>query len=91
MAEKKTLFESKQTMSRKELAGFLRTMADRIEKNTLVLKQENQRATETILPEQVVLETELREKTKKSGKKYKLELEIEWVPGTEIGSGVRLA
>ena len=87
MSGGKIMYKSEQQMSRSELAAFLRDIADRIEKENLVLKSNGQEATVEI-PEQVELEVEYQSKQKAAGTRYQLELEVEWGSGT--GGGVQL-
>ncbi len=84
MAGKEVLFKSEEPKSRKEVADFLRLLAERVEKGEVVLK----RGTESVtvpLPEHVILELKVEEKIKPSKTKRSLEIEIEWGEGEGEG------
>ena len=85
MAEKKVLFESEEPKGRKEVADFLRALADRIEAGKVVLRKGAEEIT-LPLPEQVILELKAEEKIKPSKTKRSFEIEIEWGEGEGSGS-----
>jgi amphi-Trp domain-containing protein len=76
---KDTLFKSDARMSRKEAADYLRTLADRVEENKVVLK-DGQSETSVELPEELELEVDYSTKQKKGNTRYQLELELKWGP-----------
>jgi amphi-Trp domain-containing protein len=84
---KNIVYKSDEYMSRSELASFLRTLADRVESGTVVLKSGEQE-TKVEVGERVELEVEYETKQKPKGERYQLELEIEWGAGS---GGVGLA
>jgi amphi-Trp domain-containing protein len=87
MAEKNVHYKSEEMMTRKQLASFLRDLADRLESNSLRLAQDDSEV-DVDLPERVGVEVKYQTKPKDGETEHQLELEIEWGPGSE---GVRLA
>lgn len=83
---KDILFKSDARMSRKEAADYLRTLADRVEENKVVLK-DRQNETSVELPEKIELQVDYTSKQKKGNTRHKLELEMKWGP-TEGGLGL---
>ena len=84
MAEKKVLFKSEEPKSLKEVADFLKELANRLENGQITLR----RGTEEVslnLPPNVILELKAEEKIKPSKTKYSLEIEIEWAAREESG------
>ena len=87
MSEKTVHHKSEDMMTRKQLADFLRDMADRIESNGLRFAQDGGEV-RLDLAEQLEVEVKYQTKPKDGGTEYQLELEIEWGPQSE---GVKLA
>ena len=85
---KTVIYSSEEQMSRKDLAGFLRSLADRVETGRVVLTS-GSTETPVNVPEQLELEVQYEEKQKSGGTRHQLELEVEWGPGT--GGSVGLA
>lgn len=84
------LFKSEEPADRVKAAGFLRTLADKVEAGEVLLKQgEAEVALE--IPETLVLEVKA-EREEKAGKptKHSLEVEIEWSEGASRSGGVEL-
>lgn len=82
---KNVIMESEERRSLADVATFLRDLAEKIESNTLTLKQGGEEI-QVPLTDPVTLEVELQEKRKKGSTKRQLEIEIEWYPGGEKGS-----
>lgn len=78
MGKEKRLFKSRENKGRAELAAFLHGLADQIDEGKLQLGV-GEEARELVLGEELayVLEVDRKKKGKK-GKKYSLEVEIEW-------------
>lgn len=77
MGRKTIHLKSKERRGRSDLAAFFRELADKIERNDVVLQQ----GTDEVrldLPESVEFEVEVEEKEKRSGSEFEIELEIEW-------------
>ncbi len=71
------LYKSENQKSRQEVAEFLRDLAGKVEQGSLVLP--GQKGEVNIeFPESMVLEYDVEEKTKDSGSKMSLEVELEW-------------
>lgn len=87
MAEKTVHYKSEETMTRKQLASFLRDLADRLESDRLRLAKDGGEV-DVDLADQVEVEVKYQTKAKDGQTEHQLELEIEWVPGA---GGVRLA
>lgn len=88
MAKKTILFKSDERKNLKEVAAFLRQLADKIESGEVVLR----RGAEEVklrLPATVDFEIEAEAKPKKRGTQQSLEIEIEWYEG-ESGDSVTL-
>lgn len=89
MGEEKVIFESEEKADRARVCSFLRDLADRIEQNNVVLKQDGEE-TSVDIPDMMELEVKFEEETEDSGKEYSLEIELEWPEGGESGGGVSL-
>jgi amphi-Trp domain-containing protein len=88
MVKKTVLFKSEERKDLKDIAAFLRQLADKIEAGVIVL----QRGEEEIrleLPASVEFEIQADEKPKQLGKQQSLEIELEWIEG-ESGETVTL-
>ena len=82
MAEKNVLFKSEEPRSLKEVADFLRELANRLESGQVVLRRGAEEVT-LKPPQNVILELKAEEKVKPSKTKYSFEIEIEWGEGGE--------
>lgn len=90
MAKKKILLKSEDKRSLAEVASFLRDLADKIERNQLVLMQ-GDKELNLSLPEMLTFEFELEDKFKKNkGTKRQLEIELEWYPDGPSRESVKL-
>ena len=89
MGKKTILFKSKEHRSLSEVADFLRELADRLDKNEVVLQKNAEDVTLT-LPDGVVFELEVQEKSKKGKTTRELEIEIEWQEGDDAGAVLTL-
>lgn len=80
MGKEQVLFKSEEKMSAKQAAKLLRTIADKIEKGTVVLARGDK---ETILevPGRVEVELKAEKETGRKKTTKKLEIEIEWRVG----------
>ena len=87
MGKEVVLFKSEEKRSTAEVATFLRQLADRVEKQEVILRQGADELTLS-LPGRVTLEVKAEEETSRRGKvKHSLEVELEWVPGGEKEAG----
>ncbi|MFP4345410.1 MAG: amphi-Trp domain-containing protein [Anaerolineales bacterium] len=89
MSKKTTLFKSEERHDLREVAAFLRELADRLESGEVVLQQ-GDREVNVRLPDRVELEIEVEKKEKKRKTKHSLEIEIEWKEGDFSGGPVTL-
>ena len=81
MSKGTLLFKSKQRMSRKEAADFLRHLADKIDQGNLTLKQGEQ-SLELNMPAEMALDVQVKDKDKgHKGLQHELEVEIKWYEG----------
>jgi len=88
MGKEVVLFKSEEKRSTAEVAQFLRQLADRVEKQEVILRQGTEELTLT-LPGMVTLEVKAEEETSRSGKvEYSLEVELEWKPDSEKQTSV---
>lgn len=71
------LFESKNDLSRDQLADLFQTFADRIRQGSLTLSR-GAESVEITLPSLVRIEVEVEDKVKRSRIERELELEIKW-------------
>lgn len=82
------LFKSEEKKTKSEIADTLRTIANKIDKGNLVLKQDS---TEIALefPAQMVLELKVEEE---QGKRLKrsLEIELEWIVGEDGSAATQI-
>jgi amphi-Trp domain-containing protein len=85
-----TLFEAEQTLSRADVATYLRTVADKLEENgALDFSAANQSATVEV-PDHVKFEIDLEREADDSAAEISLEFELEWYEtedGTLAGPG----
>lgn len=79
------LFKSEERKSASEVAAIIRQLADRVEKGTITLGQNENRITLEI-PQNMVLELKVEEE-EKGRVKRSLEIELEWVVGAEDQGG----
>lgn len=83
MGKETILFKSEEKREAREVATFLRQLADRVEKQEVVLRKGDEEVT-LQLPAVVTLEVKAEEERSKKGEiKYSLEVELEWKPGDE--------
>mgnify|MGYP001249940323 CR=1 FL=1 len=82
-----TLFEFEQTMSRAEVARYLRTLAKHLEKDGSINFTAGTRESTVEVPARVEFEIEVERETEE-GKpaEMSIELEIEWTEGEEDAS-----
>jgi amphi-Trp domain-containing protein len=85
MGKEVVLFASEEPQSLKNVAAFLRDLADRLETNEVVLRRGGEELAVQI-PDNVVLELKVEEEEKKQRTQRSLEIEIEWYEGEEEGS-----
>lgn len=78
MAKDKRLIQVKGARSHAEAAAFLHQLADWLGEGKLILG-EGEEAQVLALPDELVLEFQVDAKKKRKGKKYSLEIELEWV------------
>jgi amphi-Trp domain-containing protein len=92
MAKEQILFSSEEKTNAQHVSDFLRQLADKIQAGQVILKQAGEEVTADI-PPNLVLEVKLEEEAKKKGTQRSLEVEIEWMVGSEglpVKSGVSL-
>ncbi len=82
MAKDKRLIQVKGARSHAEVAAFLHQLADWLGEGKLILG-EGEDAQVLALPDELVLEFQVDGKKKRKGKKYSLEIELEWVERKE--------
>ena len=90
MANKKIHFKSEELKDRNGVAGFLRELADKIEKNDVLLRK-GMKEVRLNVPDTLALGLESEEKKKKGKTKHSFEIEIEWIEGEHSDSAVVLA
>lgn len=77
--QKQVLFDSEERKSLPEVVAFLRTVADRLEGQGFLALAQGERQVEVRPQGAIVLEV----KYEVQGEQQKLEIEIEWRPGTD--------
>ena len=80
MGRETVLFKSEQKMSIEDAAVFLRNVADKLEKQQVVLIQGDKEVTLNI-PDRIELEIKAEKEVGKNKTKEKLEFEIGWIVG----------
>ena len=91
MGKEKVLFKSEQRQSVKEVAAYLRQLADKLEAQQVTLSKGTDQLT-LELPGTVELEVEVEEEVKKKkGKKLQLEIELEWYEGQEDEGSLKIS
>lgn len=85
MGKEVVLFASEEPQSRKNVAAFLRELADKLEGNEVVLRKGSEELALQV-PNNVVLELKVEEEEKKQRTQRSLEIEIEWYEGEDEGS-----
>jgi len=86
MGKEVVLFKSEEKHSTAEVATFLRQLADRVEKQEIILRQGTEELTLS-LPGTVTLEVKAEEETSRKGVKHSLEVELEWKLGEQNQAG----
>ena len=83
MSKEIVLFKSEEKREAGDVAAFLRELADRVEKQEIILRKGEEEVT-LQLPPVITLEVKAEEERSKKGKvEYSLEVELEWKPGGE--------
>jgi amphi-Trp domain-containing protein len=90
MAGKSVIYSSSEKMDRSGYAQLLRRIADKVESGTVAFQTE-QGEISFELPESVIVDIELTEKPKRSGKKFDFEIEADWMEGSGVSEGIKLA
>lgn len=85
MGKEVVLFASEEPQSLKNVAAFLRELADKLDGNEVVLRKGSEELALQV-PNNVVLELKVEEEEKKQRTQRSLEIEIEWIEGDEEGS-----
>ena len=80
MGKETVLFKSEQKMSIGDAVVFLRKVADKLEKQQVILIQGDKEVTLNI-PDRIELEVKAEKEVGKRKTKEKLEFEIEWIVG----------
>ena len=84
MGREETLVESEKEKDTKDVAEFLRSLADSLDNNKITLKKGDDEV-EVEVPSSLEMEIELEEEAKKSGIKHELEIELEWYEQDDEG------
>ncbi len=82
------LFKSEEKKTTGEIANILHTIADKIEKRNLILKQDSNEIS-LEFPAQMVLELKVEEEKGKRVKRS-LEIELEWLSGDDKPSDTQI-
>ena len=83
MSKEIVLFKSEDKLEAGDVAAFFRELADRGEKQEIILRKGEEEVT-LQLPPVITLEVTSEEERSQKGKvEYSLELELEWKPGGE--------
>ena len=86
MGKEVVLFKSEERKSRSDLSEFLHQLADKISKDEVILRQDNQEITLQI-PQNLVIEIKVEDENKgDKGIQHSLEVEIKWFNGEQGGS-----
>jgi amphi-Trp domain-containing protein len=90
MAKKNTLIRSKERRTTEDVAAFLRQLADRLERNEIVL-QRGDEETSLEIPNRVTFKLRVKEKLKKRRTKRQLKMALKWQDGDKRGDFVQVA
>ena len=89
MGKEVTLFEAEEKRSLSEVAEFFRQLADRLDKNKVVLRSGDKKI-KLDIPDQVELEIEVEKEISKRKTVIELEIELKWIEGDKrVGKGKR--
>ena len=80
MGKEITLFEAEEKRSLSEVADFFRQLADRLDKNTVVLRSGDKKI-KLDIPDQVELEIEVEKEISKRKTEIEIEIELKWIEG----------
>ncbi len=80
MAKKNTLFKGKEVRDTRDVAEFLRQLADKLEENEVVLRRGSDVAKVTV-PDRMTFKIKVKEKEKKRKTKYTFTLKLKWSGG----------
>ena len=86
MGNEVILFKSEEKKSSSEIAEILRQVADRVEKGYMTLGQ-NENSITLDFPRTMILEIKVEEEEKRNIKRS-LEIELEWILGSEEQGGL---
>jgi amphi-Trp domain-containing protein len=86
MGNEVILFKSEEKKSNSEIAAILRQVADRVEKGSMTLGQ-NENSITLDFPRTMILEIKVEEEEKRNIKRS-LEIELEWILGSEEQGGL---
>jgi len=86
MGNEVILFKSEEKKSSSEIAAILRQVADRVEKGSMTLGQ-NENSITLDFPRNMILEIKVEEEEKRNIKRS-LEIELEWILGSEEQGGL---
>jgi len=91
MGKETILMKSEEKVSRSDAASFLRQLADKLDSGKVMLKQGSEELLLEI-PAQITLEVKAEDEPKSKGTQRSLEIEFEWILGTEVDapSGIEL-
>lgn len=80
MAKKQTLFKGKEVRDTREVAQFLRQLADKLEENEVVLRRGSE-VVKVSVPDRITFKIKVKEKEKKRKTKYTFSLKLKWNGG----------
>jgi amphi-Trp domain-containing protein len=88
MGIERVLFKSEEKKSKTEIATVLRTIADKLESGSMMLKQDVTQI-DLEFPDQMVLELKVEEEQGRRLKKS-LEIELEWIVGDQGSTSAQI-
>lgn len=86
MGRETILFKSEEKKDIRSVSAFLRELADKLDKQKVILKQ-GDKAVKLKIPNIVELEVKAEKEVGKRKTKKKLEIEIEWTVGKDSAAG----
>lgn len=90
MTNETVLFSAKETRPRREIAAFLRDLADKMEGSSVTLRQ-GETVQDVVLPDHMVLKIKLEDEQKRRrGIRHSLEIEMKWYDDMEAPAGIEL-
>ena len=87
MGRETVLFKTEEKMSRNDAAELLRQIADKIDNGKVVLQQGNKNV-KLKIPGRVEVEIKAEKEVGRRKAKKKIEVEIEWLVGSDADKGI---